>query len=207
MSIPILAVCGKYQISKWKGLVATIALTATGTTGTFCMYFIENGHFGGLSFYGAVFLVPIVFTVVAPLLRIPYGEITDLCAVGECIMLALMKVHCILGGCCIGRELFTTKEGMVIRIPSRTMEILAALVIFAVLYTWVLKHKKNGVLYPWYLILYGNIRFVLNIFREAWVTKEMLLPFGNIWSLVAITIGVLWLIGSSKIKRLSVAKT
>lgn len=193
MSIPILMVSRKYQINVWKGIAVTLLLTVSGTAGTFLMYYLENGRFGGLSFYGAVFLVPVVFLAVAPLLRIPYRKAMDLCAVGECIMLALMKVHCMLGGCCVGRVLYVTAAGESICFPSRTIELITALVIFAVLLRWVLTDKKISLLYPWYLVVYGCTRFVLNIFREAWVTKEMLLPFGNIWSLVAIVVGLIWL--------------
>lgn len=192
MGVPILNVSRKYRIPLWKGTVVTLLLTVAGTTGTFLMYYLENGRFGGLSFYGAVFLVPMVFAAVAPMLRIPYGNVMDLCAVGECIMLALMKVHCMLGGCCVGRVLFVTATETV-RFPSREAELVAAIVIFAVLLRWAMTGKKNGQLYAWYLVVYGCSRFVLNIFREAWAIKEMVLPFGNIWSLVAIVAGLLWL--------------
>lgn len=192
MSVPILTVSGKYRIPWWKGTTVTLLLTVAGTAGTFLMYYIENGRFGGLSFYGAVFLVPVVFAAVAPMLRIPYEKVMDLCAVGECIMLALMKVHCILSGCCVGRVLFAAATEKV-RFPSRETELIAAIVIFAVLLRWALTGKKNGQLYPWYLVVYGCTRFVLNIFREAWVIKEMILPFGNIWSLVAIAAGLIWM--------------
>lgn len=194
MAVPIAFVSHKYGISLWKGLIATILLTVFGTLGTFIMYFIENGGIGGTSFYGAVFLVPAAFALVALLLRIPYGRIMDLCAIGECIMLALMKVQCQIYGCCGGRLLFTTAEGVNVYFPSQIMELITALVIFTLLLCWALKGKKQGEIYGWYLLIYGVARFVLNIFREAWVTKEMLLPFGNIWSLVAIAIGVIWLV-------------
>ena len=194
MGVPIAFVSHKYGISLWKGLIATILLTVFGTLGTFIMYFIENGGIGGTSFYGAVFLVPAAFALIALLLRIPYGQIMDLCAVGECIMLALMKVQCQIYGCCGGRLLFTTAEGVNVYFPSQIMELITALVIFTLLLCWALKGKKQGEIYGWYLLIYGVTRFVLNIFREAWVTKEMLLPFGNIWSLVAIAIGVIWLV-------------
>lgn len=194
MAVPIAFVSRKYGISLWKGLVATILLTVFGTLGTFIMYFIESGGIGGTSFYGAVFFVPVAFALVALLLRIPYGRIMDLCAVGECIMLALMKVQCQIYGCCGGRLLFTTGEGVAVYFPSQIVELVVALALFALLLCWALKGKRRGMLYPWYLVLYGSIRFVLNIFREAWVTKDMLLPYGNIWSLVAIAIGIVWLV-------------
>lgn len=194
MFFPIWFMSRRYQLVLWKSVVITVALTVAGTAGTFLMYFFENGRFGGLSFFGAVFVVPIVFCGIAPILRIPYGKIMDFCAVGECVMLALMKVHCMLGGCCVGRALFTTAAGTVVLFPSRTIEMITALLIFCVLLRWSTKGKKTGTLYCWYLLLYGSTRFVLNIGREAWVVKKMFMPYGNIWSLIAIVIGFIWLI-------------
>ena len=78
MSIPILVMSRNYQIKWWRALMMTVILTVVGTAGTKVMFFIENGNFDGLSFYGAVFMVPIVFVLIAPLFRIPYGEILDL---------------------------------------------------------------------------------------------------------------------------------
>lgn len=201
MGVPICVIAKRYEMHFWKACIATILLTAIGATGTFLMYYIENGIFGGLSFYGAVFLVPIVFALIAWILRVPYGKIMDFCAIGECIMLALMKVHCILGGCCIGRVLYTTEDGTPVLFPSREIELIVALVLFVVLLCWALKKKHLGFLYAWYLILYGGTRFVLNIFRQAWVTKDMWLPYGNIWSLVAIAVGAAWLCVKQKMQK------
>ena len=194
MGLPIIFVAKKYEIRIWKACAGTLLLTIFGATGTLLMYYFENGKFGGLSFYGAVFLVPVAFIVISLILQIPYGKIMDLCAIGECIMLALMKVHCILGGCCLGRVLFTTDSGVPVLFPSREAEMAVAIILFAILLQWALRKKRCGQLYAWYLVLYGGTRFVLNIFREAWVDREMFLPYGNIWSLVALAIGTTWLI-------------
>ncbi|MBQ8611075.1 MAG: prolipoprotein diacylglyceryl transferase [Oscillospiraceae bacterium] len=193
MGMPIRIAAREKEISAWKAFCVTVLLTVTGTAGTFLMYFIENGLFGGLSFYGAVFLVPVVFVGVALLVKVPYGEVMDLCAVGECIMLALMKIHCKISGCCEGRPLFVSQTGEPVRFPSQIVELVAALLLFTLLQYWCLKGERRNELYGWYLLLYGSSRFVLNIMREAWVTKQMLLPFGNIWSIVAVVVGIAWL--------------
>lgn len=193
MGIPIILMSERYEISRWKAILATVILTISGTAGAFLMFFVENQRFGGISFYGAVFVVPVIFLAVTPLLRVPYRKLMDLCAVGECIMLALMKVHCMLGKCCFGRVLLTLTDGTIIRFPSRLAEMAVAIVLFVILFQWGMQGRKRGELYIWYMILYGSVRFLLNIFREAWVTKEMILPFGNVWSLIAITVGMTWL--------------
>lgn len=194
MGIPIAFAAKRYQLSVVRALIATVLLTITGTLGTKIMYFIENGDIDGLSFYGAVFLVPIVFLLVAKILRMPYGKLMDLCAVGECIMLALMKVSCATTGCCKGMVLYTTQAGDAVRFPSAIVELLIALLLFAILLSWALKLKRGQQLYGWYLLLYGSARFVLNLFRDVWHNLTLPLPFGNIWSLVAIAIGIVWLV-------------
>lgn len=193
MSIPILALSAQYQINKVKAFLATVFLTVFGTMGTFLMYYVENLRFGGLSFYGAVFLVPVAFLLVAPVLKVSYGKLMDLCAIGECIMLALMKVHCIIGNCCFGRELFVLPDGQPILFPSRIVEMAAALVIFCVLVRWAKVGKNQGQLYAWYLLLYGSSRFILNFFRAAWQDRNGSIPMGTIWSVIAVMIGIIML--------------
>lgn len=194
MGVPMGSVARRYGYTNWKWICITVLLTVCGALGTFVMYFVENGIWGGLSFYGAVFLVPVLFLPVTWCMRLPYNKTMDLCAVGECIMLALMKVHCLISGCCKGRLLWTTAEGADIIFPSREAELVVALLIFLVLFLWARKEKMVGTLYGWFLILYGSTRFVLNIFRQAWVEKTMLLPIGNIWSIVAVVIGLVWIL-------------
>lgn len=197
MGIPILVQSIWYRIKLWKVIPVAIMLTIVGTIGTYIMFIIENGAIGGRSFYGAVFFVPVVFLAISQMVRIPYLELVDLCAPAECLMLGIMKYQCFLDGCCGGRTIFTAKDGTALVFPSQIVELVAALLLMVVLIIVSHKERFKGTIYPWYLILYGCVRFVLNIFREDWVTREMLLPFGNIWSLVAIGVGTLWLIAIS----------
>ena len=197
MSVPILIVSKRNGIRLWKGAVAAVLLTVVGTIGTLLMYYVENGRIGGVSFYGAVFLVPVVFALIALVLRVPYGEMLDLCAVGECVMLALMKVRCLMGSCCIGRVLYTTQNGP-IRFPSREVEMAVAIVIFIVLMRWVKKGLHKGELYTWYLLLYGSTRFVLNFLRAEWQEWTGRIPMGTIWSVCAVLIGLAALFISKK---------
>ena len=198
MGIPLLNMAKCYGISKTKIMILTVMLTITGTVGTFMMYYVENQKWGGLSFYGAVFIVPIVFITVSAVLKIPYNQTMDFCAVGECIMLALMKVHCMIGGCCLGRILFELPTGEEIRFPSRLFEMAVAVILFMILYRCSKKENKIGKLYPMYMLLYGITRFGLNILREAWANRERFLPYGNTWSLVACLIGTVWLVAVLK---------
>lgn len=195
MMIPMLFQASKYQITKWKIVPTAFVLTVVGTLGTYLWFFVENFAFGGRSFYGAVFLVPVVFWLFAYVIRIPYAQLMDLCAPAECIMLSIMKIKCLIDGCCIGRTLFVTELGEIVRFPSQIVELVAAYVIVWVLLAMSCKTQHRGKIYPWYLILYGASRFVLNFFRDEWAQYNGgIPPFGNIWSVCAVIIGVVWII-------------
>lgn len=184
------------NIQIWKFPVLSILLTCAGVAGTMLMYYIETGHFGGTSFFGAILFVPVLM-LPACLLRVPYGRIMDLCAPAECLMLAFMKVDCMLSGCCIGKYLPT----LGFQFPSQVIEMLVALVIMSLL-IWIERRPlQRNTLYGHYLIFYGATRFVLNWFRYGVKPFVWVLPAGNFWSLVAIAFGAVWLAATAKRSR------
>lgn len=191
MFFPILFLCKQYHISRWNSILITPVLTVVGTLGTCLLFYMENRQFGGTSFFGAVFFVPVVFMVVAPLFRIPYGKLMDMCAVGECMMLAVMRIGCYRSDCCRGRVLFYLKDNSPVVFPNQIAEMIVGIVLLVVLVLWSRREEKQGKLYIWYMILYGGIRFVLNFFRVDWVDwTGGMIPFGNIWSFIALIIGL-----------------
>ena len=181
-----------YDIKLQKRLILTAFLTVAGTIGTYIMFYIENGWIGGTSFFGAVFFVPIALWPLAKLLKVPYGTLAGICAPEGCIILVIMKIKCFLGGCCRGRTVCFGENEFVF--PSQIVEMANAFLIFLILMFLSYRRKNVERIYPLFLIFYGVSRFILNTFREVWVTTEMFLPFGNIWSLVSIFAGALWLI-------------
>lgn len=187
----------KYGFPIWKTVAATALLTVAGVVSVKIMFFVENGTWGGLSFFGAVFLVPFWFLPISLLLRLPYRALLDITAPAICIMLALMKVECLLTGCCKGRALYETAAGQVVRFPSQIVELCGALLLLVILLLLIFQNKQRGRIYPWFMILYGTTRFVLNWFRETepFIWK---LSFGVFWSLISIFLGVCLLVAFSK---------
>ena len=202
MMIPIMVLMKRYQVKTLKGIPVAFVLTITGTMGTYIWHFVESSWFGPRSFYGAVFLVPLAFIYVAKLIRIPYGDLMDFCAPAECAMLVIMKYQCLVDGCCAGRVLFFAADGAVV-FPSQIAETVNAAVIMVILVCMAFSLKNRGKIYPWYLILYGVNRFVLNWFRADIAPLLMGLPAGNLWSVLAVFIGVLWVRGY----KLAIVKT
>lgn len=193
MMIPMLILMKRYNLILWKSVPVAVILTITGTISTYIWFWIENLWFGGRSFYGAVFLVPLAFIYVAKWLKLPYLELMDLCAPAECVMLALMKFSCLKDGCCGGRVLCTTAEGIEVVFPSQIVELCNAFLVFLVLMILAWNWKNRGKIFPWYMIIYGATRFVLNWFRAETEAYAFGLPAGNLWSLVAIVTGIMWL--------------
>lgn len=194
MLIPIVVQSRWYKTKLWKTPLLAVLLTIAGTSGAYLWFFIENHWIGGTSFFGAIFVVPVVFLLIAALLREPYSQVMDLCAPAECVMLAIMKTQCLLEGCCGGRLLWTTAAGTGIYFPSQIAELVNALVIFTVLMVLAYKKPKRGDLFPLYMVIYGVNRFVLNLFRGEQSDFFLGMAPGNVWSLLSIAIGAAWLI-------------
>ena len=195
MALMIICMCWanhiSYQFPIWKLIVSGVVLTAIGLLGAHIMSWIESGNWTGRSFYGAVFLTPILLWPLSMILKMNYGRLMDLSAPAECIMLALLKVKCVIDGCCIGR-IFNIHGGSY-RFPSQFVECCIAVVLMIVLVLMIKQQRFEGRVFQSYLVLYGIIRFVLNLFRE---TTPWIGPFaaGNFWSLVSIAIGVISII-------------
>ena len=193
MLVLMLLIGIKYRLKLWKCIPISLILTITGTIGTYIWFWIENSWVGGRSYYGAVFIVPIAFVFLAKAMRIPYGDLMDLCAPAECIMLSIMKLQCLVDGCCGGRVLYTTSEGMDVIFPSQIVELANAFLLMLILMIFAFIPRFRGKLYPWYLMLYGVTRFVLNWFRAENTPVIAGMTFGCVWSLIAIFFGILWI--------------
>ncbi len=181
-----------FALSEKKCVLLSILLTVAGVVGVLLMFFFENGHFGGLSFFGAVFFVPLLLIPFARLLRIPYRIYLDLSAPLVSAMLAVMKVNCVFSGCCQGKVVGFDAAGQPVLFPSQICEMVTALIIMGVLLALIRKGKLTGRLYPLFMVLYGATRFVLNFFRD---TEDFLfgMAIGNIWSIVSVLIGLVFL--------------
>lgn len=192
MGIPMTLCAVHYGIAWWKGIITTVLLTVFGVIGTILIYYVEYGQFGGTSFFGAVFLVPIAFALVSLILRMPYTRVLDLCTIGLCVTMALLRFNCATKGCCGGRVLFGDW-----RFPSQMVELVVGLSLAALFVYWIYcAPRRHGLIYPWFMVLYGAIRSVLNLLRQEWVDYlELAKPFprGMIWSALSLVIGLVWL--------------
>lgn len=194
MCIPIVIQMKWYSIAPWKSIIVSLALVLTGVVGSEIWYFIENLEFGGRSFYGAIFFVPLVFLPVAKLLRVSYGDILDVVAPAGCVTLALVKLQCMRDNCCLGKILYVDDNHMYVRFPSQIIEMVAFLLIAAIVFAISHNGKNRKMVFPWFLVIYGTTRFVLDFFRDIQSPYAIGLSAGSFWSLCAFVVGCFWLV-------------
>lgn len=185
----------KYAFSLITISIISVVELLGGYLGTKLMFLIESGEWGGRSFFGAVLFLPLIFALASKILRIEYPLLTDLIAPSGLSMFAINKFNCYVAGCCGGRLLGFSPEGIPQRFPSQLVEMITAIAIVAILLLIEWKSCLKGMLYPIGLILYGTTRFLLNFYREEWAKYDGgLIPFGTIWSVLSVMIGIIWLI-------------
>lgn len=202
MLLPMTLVAARRRIKLWKSIPIALYATLVGTISTYFWFFLENQYFGGISFFGAVFLCPVFFLLATKLFHEDYYDLIDMFAPGICMMLSVMKVQCYSTGCCGGKELFVNADGITVYFPSQLVELGNALLIMAVLLVLAFYNRFNKKLYPFFILIYGCTRFVLNFFRKEWVNDSGLLPpLGTIWSVLAIVIGAAWLMFLHRAER------
>lgn len=175
-------------------LIISPALTMIGVIGTKLMGFIESGTFEPFSYYGGVLFLPILVIPLCKLLRIPYGQMMDFSGYTICAVLAIMKIDCAIVGCCGGRFLFYLSDWTAVYFPSQIIESLNGFILMLVLMKLATKEQYKYMIYPFYLILYGITRLILNSFREGLEPFIWIIPNGHLWSLCSIAIGIIALI-------------
>ena len=190
--IPALYIQGRRKNCRtWKIVPLTALLTVFELAGTMILFYVENGYFSGMSYYGGILLMPLFCVIVAILFHIPYLDLMDMCGAAAGGMLAVMRLQCVYFGCCNGIEI-SLSDSVAFAFPSPIVELVTVLVLMCIVIYLGKYEKYQGKLYPIYLILYGSTRFVLNWFRSGNEPFVWILPPGNFWSLVAIAIGILW---------------
>lgn len=199
---------GYYGISRNKSMIGSVLLVISGVIGAYTMAFIENRSWGGQSFYGAPFLIPFMFIIVSFILKVDYVKLMDINAPQQCMMLCVLKLHCLYEGCCGGKQLCTLNE-YDIYFPSQILESINVFLIMLILLYLVRKNTFNGKIYPIYLILYGITRFILNFGRKGLTPIMLGLSYGHIWSIISILAGIaiyLYLSNKDTMQKIAQAK-
>lgn len=168
----------------------TLLLTLVGVAGAMLLFYLESGRFGGVSFYGSVFLIPLLMPLIGMLFRLKPGQTMDLCGPCVAIMIGCMRFNCVLNGCCGGWEVCL--GSLCFSWPTQAMDSIGDFVILLWLLQLEREARAKDILYPCFMVAYSIMRFVLEFLRDT--PKDWLdLSHGQWFALAAIALGMLWI--------------
>ena len=162
----------------------SVVHTVVGVLSVKIFAFLE-GVPDGMSLYGAIFFLPVLYFLGAKLSKRRLSEVFDVFTI--CIILAMFmaRFNCLRSGCCLGKVVPWYDS---FRWPTREIE----MILYVVLAVWlgrnILKNKTHGTAYPIYMMTYGTFRFIVEFFREnnvLWGAFHV----SHIWSVISVVAG------------------
>lgn len=171
---------------------------------------------GGLVFHGGLIIAQLALLWFVRRIRRSYFRYTDILSPALALGHLFGRIGCFFAGCCYGRqcpidawfavvfphnELGIVPTGVPLY-PTQLMEALGNLAIFGLLWLVARRQTFVGQVTAAYLMLYGALRFVIEIYRHAGTQAPLWntgLSQAQGVGLAAIAIGfALWLWGSKK---------
>ena len=184
----------KLNINMAAVILISVLHTFVGVLSVKFFAFLEAGESGGMSLYGAVFFMPVIYYIGAKIFKRNVADVFDIFAICMIFTLMCARVNCLISGCCIGLPI-PGMDGLLW--PTRQLEIIFYIVLLAKLGSKVGKKTCNGTIYPIYMMAYGMFRFITEWFRES---EQIIgiLHISHIWSIVAFLTGTYIYIKISK---------
>lgn len=189
-----------YGLKRYAALLWGLVLLLAEVVGAKLLYIAENFSsvletgltFGGFSFFGIMFSVPLFSLLYSKFARIPYGQFLDFATTGILVELAFYRIGCTFVGCCGGFECswgIPGDDGLT-HFPVQPIEAAADIALGAVLLVLKFKGKlQRGEQYLLYMAGYGAIRFVLEFMRIR-VVLFAGLSISHIWAFMACSVGI-----------------
>jgi len=141
--------------------------------GTFLIYALA-WVFGGGTIKSSNYVRMVVWIgaygwLLAKLFHDPYEKIQDFLMLIGSFLFGFARIGCIFPGCCHGYPsswgLYSNEAGTVC-FPIQIIEITVSFTLALILWHMHTKERFQGKLYPWFLVMFGSTRFVLEFFRD-----------------------------------------
>lgn len=161
-------------------------------------YGFDFSKFGYMSLFGGLFLVPVALCIGAKLFKRSIAEVCDIFAICAVVTVLCARINCLFAGCCLG----TFIPGMELRWPTREVEVIFYAAFLLVFIPRVFKKKTYGEVYPFYMLSYGVLRFILEFLRVTDRT-ESLFHLSHVWALISTGIGLAFVLYLRKKNRVS----
>lgn len=195
----LLARRNKYSVSMKKMIVLHIVATILTTLGANLGSYLGGMGFLGLRLYGFILLDTLAMFALARIFRMDIGQLGDYLSVGIIAVCCIVKIPCLVEGCCYGKEIFVDAMGNAVRFPSQIVEFS----MWLVLTVWLLWLERKGshknLLWATATVWFGILRFLVDFMRGNPIEMELVimgLPGGRFWSMIVGILGVGYLIYS-----------
>lgn len=129
----------------------------------------SGGRIYELNFIRIVPFLWSYFALLAWYLKDPCGKVFDFLTIVGAFLFVVARIGCIFPGCCHGYPsewgLYSNVAGAVC-FPIQIIEIVVGMIVAFLLLYLSKKPTCQGKIYPYYLVLFGGTRFVLEFFRD-----------------------------------------
>lgn len=128
---------------------------------------------GGLSFHGGLIAGIVTGLWYTHRHRLPQGKVADLVAPLLALGYAIVRIGCLLNGCCFGIPsglpwaLPAASADATLRHPTQLYAFLASMIIFGILLWRKNKIRFHGQLFLEFIMFYSIYRFIIEYFREV----------------------------------------
>ena len=156
----------------------------------------SSGNGANYSLFGAVFIMPITFWIGAKVAKRDITSVFDIFTIPMIVALLFARANCLLTGCCAGLPISGTNG---LHWPTRETEIIFYLIFIGHFAPKVLKKKTSGELYPWYMLTYGILRFILETLRVS--STNTIFHLSHLWAVVSFCIGMTLVLELNETKR------
>ena len=146
----------------------------------FMSWLSGGGKMSGMNFVRIVSIAWIYFLALAYILKDPAHKILDFLTIKGVFLYVVVHIGCVFQGCCHGYPsnwgMYSNVTGYVC-FPIQLIEVISNLLIGIVLLFMRKNVKYQGLLNPWYMVMFGATRLVTEFFRDnkklLWGLSEM----------------------------------
>lgn len=197
----------KFGLKLYLSWILTVLVVLVSVLGAKILFYMENPmalmnrgvRLGGVSFFGAIFCVPLVMYLICRTVKLPYGAVMDFLSPSLMLVLAVLRIGCFVNGCCGGISLMFAGV-YVSQFPTQLTECVCDLLILAGLLFYEHFWEKEGRLYYFIMLYYGIVRFFLEFVRDT--PKDWLfMSHGQWFSILSVCIGGYMLQRLGKLER------
>lgn len=197
----------KYQFGNFSLGFVYLTVVVFGFVGAKITSFLEDGTWSGIRYYGTIFLVAVALYPVSKIAKVSYYQSMNYISLGEMLCLVIMKVNCIIHGCCSGKLLVFGRK--MFPFPSQWIELIIGVAIIIVICFLERKKQTMKYIFPFVMMSYGITRGVFESLRSYqsifFKISHVNISIGHLFCAAISFIGIIaWVYGRKHLKGIDI---